>query len=61
MPSAKMTSTSKECEYILHEGITLAAAGHWIPVKVNEFKLAEWFENLFNIGLGKVEMQRSNV
>lgn len=40
----------------LHESITFTASSHGIPVKVNEFKLAKGFEDLFYIGFGEVEM-----
>jgi hypothetical protein len=46
---------------LLYKRVTFAASGHRIPVKINKFKLAKGFENLFYIGFGEVEMQRPNI
>ncbi len=46
---------------ILDKRVAFASAGHGIPVKVNELKLAKWFEDLFNIGLCEVEMEGTDV
>ena len=54
---------TKGCEhiYLLDEAVPLAATCCGIPVKINKLKLAEGLENLLDVALCKVEMQRSNI
>jgi hypothetical protein len=41
----------------LYESIAFASSSHRISVKINKFKFAEGFENLFDIGFGKIKVQ----
>ena len=46
---------------ILDKRVAFATTSHRVPVKINEFKFAEWLEDLLDIGLGEVEMERPNI
>lgn len=46
---------------ILNKAIAFASTRRGIPVKINEFKLAERLEDLLDVALGQLEMERPNV
>jgi len=46
---------------VLDKAVAFAATRRGIPVKINEFKLAERLENLLDVALGQLEMERPNV
>jgi len=46
---------------VLDEAIALAPTRRGIPVKINELKLAERLENLLDVALCQLEMERPNV
>lgn len=45
----------------LDKAIAFASTRRGIPVKINEFKLAERLENLLDVALGQLEMEGPNV
>lgn len=45
----------------LDKCIALAATSHRVPVEVNKLQFAEWLEDLFDVGLSKIEVERSNI
>jgi hypothetical protein len=47
--------------YVLDEAVSFASTRRGIPVKINEFKLAEWLENLLDVALSQLEVERPNV
>ena len=46
---------------ILNKAIAFASTRRGIPVKINEFKLAERLEDLLDVALGQLEMERPNI
>jgi len=46
---------------VLDKAVALASTRRRIPVKINELKLAERLENLLDVALGQLEMERPNV
>ena len=60
MPS-KSQRYEREYVHSLYKCITLAAPGHWITVEIDKLKFTKWFEDLFDIGLAEVEVERPNV
>ena len=45
----------------LNKAVSFASTRRGIPVKINELKLAERLENLLDVALGQLEVERSNV
>ena len=50
-----MTKRRDSC-HLLHKRIALAPPSHRVPVQINKFQIPEGFEDLLDIGFGKVEM-----
>jgi hypothetical protein len=46
---------------LLNKGVAFAASSHRVAMKIYEFEITEWFENLLYVRLGQIEMQRANV
>ena len=46
---------------VLDKAVAFASTRCGIPVKINEFKLAERLEDLLDVALGQLEMERPNV
>lgn len=46
---------------VLDKAVAFASTRRGIPVKINEFKLAERLEDLLDVALGQLEMERPYV
>jgi len=47
--------------FLLYKCVALASARHGISMQIYEIKLAKWLENLSDIGLSQIKVQRPDV